>query len=340
MKRPLSFASAVLLSIVGASSTRAQQEDWNTRERRSLESVVYPQIATLPAFTQIKETLEKALAQDVSAALELRSLVGHANEYVAMAAARALGRFPGPAAAALLKQTLGTEQRPLVRGGALIGLARMRDPDVSGLATSALADPDFNVQSAGISALRELGDPANSRLLLIELDRDPTDALVLEALGSLGDLPGSTGVRDRLVAVAFKKSNEFETRMSAALALRTMGREDLVRPLFDYEAVQETYESLHLLERRINALAVQRGLTVKSAAGMDTLLRDVLASDTELDRQHGKDGWGRTMRGQLVGTGKLHVVSGGPDGEPDTSDDISLAEPSGAYVKRVFPDLF
>jgi hypothetical protein len=333
------LAVVALLPLVAGGTGRAQ-EDWDRRERESLEEVVYPQIAMLPDFGQIKATLEKALAQDPSAVPGLSALISHANGYVGMAAARALGRFPSPSSAALLKLTLATEPRGLVRGGALTGLARMRDPETANLAKAALDDANPTVVGAGVGALEELGDSSNSVTLLQFYDRNREETAVLEIAGVLGDPPGSTAVRDKLVSEAFNKDNEIEARMAAAFGLRAMGREDLARPLFDFKRTRQAYESLRVLEGAIRTLAAKRNQGIKGQTGLDALLHDVLATDADLARHHGKDEWGHSIRVRFVGEGQFEAISDGPDGLSGTPDDITLAEPLEVYTKRVFADLF
>lgn len=340
MKMHFRLVLVTLLPAATAGLAWAQEEDWNTRERESLEEVVYPQISAQPDFGSIKATFERALAGDGSSVPGLSALIGHANSYVAMAAARGLGRFPSPSAAALLKQTLSSGARGLVRGGALAGLARMRDPETGSLATAALDDTNPTVVGAAVGALEELGDSANSLALLQFYDRNPGETDVLRVAGILGDPPGSTAVRDKLVAEAFKKDNELETRMAAAFGLRAMSREDLARPLFDWDATRATYQSLRALERAIRTLAAQRHQAIKGQADVDVLWRDALGRDPDFARQQGRDGWGRAIHGRFVSDDEFHAISDGPDGASGTPDDISLAETIEAYRKRVFPDLF
>jgi hypothetical protein len=98
------------------------------------------------------------------------------------------------------------------------------------------------VVAAGVGALEELGNSSNSVTLLQFYDRNPEETVVLKIAGTLGDPPGSTAVRDKLVAEAFNKDNELEARMAAAFGLRAMGREDLARPLFDFDGTPCAYD--------------------------------------------------------------------------------------------------
>jgi HEAT repeat protein len=328
------------ITFAAAQAGTSQEQDWNSRERESLEEVVYPQISNPRDLTSVKASFEKALAGDASAVPELSTLVGHTDSYVAMAAARALGRFPSSSSGALLKDTLRSESRGLVRGGALVGLARMRDPEAGSLARAALDDTNPTVVGAAVGALEELGDSANSLPLLRLYDKHPEETEVLKVAGALGDPPGSTAVRDKLVAEAFKTSNELETRMAAAFGLRAMGREDLAQPLFDWDSTLVTYKSLRSLEHVLSSLATQRGLAIKSQAEAERLLQDALARDADFARLEGTDGWGHANRIQFVSDGQVRAVSNGPDGTSGTPDDITLTERIEAYKERVFPDLF
>jgi hypothetical protein len=216
----------------------------------------------------------------------------------------------------------------------------MRDSQAASLAIAALSDSNSTVVGAAVGSLEELGDSANSAALLAFFDRNPEEGEVLRTVGRLGDPPGSTAVRDRLVAEAFKKSNDIKIRMDAAFGLRAMDREDLARPLFDWDSTLRTYQSLDMLERRLRTLAATRNVVVSGQGDVDTLLRDVVAANHDFARRHGKDGWGRPMHVRFIREGRVRAISNGPDGQPDTSDDVSLAEPSEVYVKRIFSDLF
>ena len=230
------------LVLLAAALMATADEGWDTREARGVRQVIYPALEHLPDFLQIKETFEKGLLGDASAVPALAALVRHANEDVASTAAQMLGRFPSDTASATLKDSYATEARVMVRVNALAGLARMRDPAAASLALAALADGNEMIQGGGLGALQALGDSAHSQAILQYLDAHPAEATgdLLESLGKLGDPPGSTGVRDRLLTEANNKRNTFAYRYRAALGLQTMGLADLVKPLLDYSKAENT----------------------------------------------------------------------------------------------------
>jgi HEAT repeat protein len=326
------------IALISWAVVAVADEGWNEREARALRQQVYFAIEHLSDFAEIKATFEKGLSNDASAATALAALVSHANRDVASTAAQMLGRFPSPASSTALQNSYATDARILVRAGALAGLARMKDPATAALAIAALEGDDEAMQGAGIGALEALGDSSQSGAILHYYDRHPDeisgDRLV--ALGKLGDPPGSTLVRDRLVAEANNKTNPFRLRYSAALGLRAMGLAGLVQPILDISNARNTNSNLIVLKGAMERLALTRGVTVKSQAEVDALLRDVQVDDPR-DKQ---DFWKRPLRAKFVSQGVFHVVSDGPDMTPNTPDDLSTAERSDAYLDRVFPDQF
>jgi HEAT repeat protein len=327
-----------MIVLLAAALVVAADEGWDARETRGVRQVIYPAIEHLPDFVQIKETFEKGLAGDATAAPALVTLVKHTNEDVAGTAAEMLGRFPSEAASAALKESYSADPRSIVRAHALAGLARMKDGATASLAIAALSGDDEPLQGAGLGALELLGDNTNSGAILQYLDRHPEEVSgdLLESLGQLGDPPGSTAVRDKLLAEANKKTNRFGLRYSAALGLQAMGLADLVKPLLDYSKAENTNSDMIVLKGAMERLAASRGVTIKGQADVDTLLRD--ADVTE--KRYKTDLWKRPIRARFVSQGLFHVVSDGPDMTPDTSDDLSSGEAWTVYVRRVFPDLF
>jgi hypothetical protein len=324
------------LFLIAATLARAD-EGWDAQEARFLRDQLYLQIEHLPDFASIKQTFEKAIVGDASAASELATLVRHSNEDVAGAAAQALGRFPSEAASVALRNAYTNNGRFTVRVNALAGLARMRDPATANLALAALNDENVIIQGGGLGALEGLGDSAYSTAILQYMDRQSpgeADGDLLLAVGKLGDPPGSTAVRDRLVSEANKKTNPFDVRYGAARGLKEMGLANLVKPIFDIACARNTNDSLIVVKGAMVALAAKRGITVKGQGDVDTLLRDIQVG------RHKEDTWGRPLRAKFVSQGVFHVVSDGPDTTPDTTDDMSTAETLDAYLDRIFPDQF
>jgi HEAT repeat protein len=328
-------AIAGLAGLLIVLPVRADQ-DWDEREGRAVRSM-YPAIQHLPDFPQIKETFEKGLSGDASVSAVLATLLKHANQDVATTAAQMLGRFPSAAASAALQESYNTEERLLVRVNALAGLARMKDPATAPLAVAALGGNDEAMQGAGLGALEALGDSAYSAAILLFYERHPDEISAdgLEALGKLGDPPGSTSVRDKLVGVANNKGSNFALRYGAALGVSAMGMGNLVKPILDIEKTRDSQSNLILVRRAMARLAGKKGVTVNSQSVVDALLRDV-----EVRQRDKQDLWKRPLRAKFVSQNLFHVVSDGPDMTPDTQDDISTAEDLNAYLDRVFPDQF
>jgi hypothetical protein len=333
MKTKIAVAMVLLWSALPASS----DEGWNEREARVVRRQVYLAIEHLPDFAQIKTTLEKGLSNDASAATTLAALVSHANEDVASTAAQMLGRFPSPATSMALQNSYSTDRRFLVRAAALAGLARMKDPVAATLARAALQGDDEAMQGAALGALESLGDPAHSSAILDYYARHPgqVSADALQSLGELGDPLGSTAVRDRLLAEANNKDRNWDFRYSAALGLRAMGHEALVKPILDIAKARNTNTRLIVVKGEMEELATKRGLTVKGQLDVDMLLRDA-----DIGTRYRQDLWDRPLRAQFVSQGVFHVVSDGPDMTPNTADDLSTAEPHDTYIDRVFADQF
>jgi hypothetical protein len=191
---------------------------------------------------------------------------------------------------------------------------------------------------AGIGALELLDDSANSGALLGFLDQhsDSLDPDWLTIIGRLGDPPGSTAVRDRLLAEAANKRRHFDIRVGAARGLESMGLGGLepANRILDLERADATAQSLIVVEGEVSDLAAKRAVTIKSQAAVEALLRDADLGS------HRVDGWGRPLRVRFVSDGIFDVVSDGPDRVPGTTDDISLSEPFAMYRRRVFGDLF
>lgn len=324
------FAVAVMVLAIA-------DDGWDAREARAVREGVYLQIESLPDFAQIKDTFEKGLSGDASAAPGLVALLKHVNEDVASTAAQMIGRFPSTTAAQALKDSYATETRLFVKAAALAGLARMKDADGIALARAALQGDDPAMQGAGLGALEALGDPAQGPAILDYYNRHPEEVTGdgLESLGALGDPPGSTAVRDRLLAEANNKRNNFDFRYSAALGLEKMGQAQLIKPILDISNARNTNDNLIVLKGAIERLAATRGVTIKSQVDVDALLRDA-----DVRPRTRQDLWKRPLRAKFVSTGVFHVISDGPDMAPDTADDMSTAEPYDAYISRVFPDQF
>ena len=328
---------AVSIALLSVAFVAVADEGWNEREARAVREDVCPAIEHLPDFTQIKATFEKGLSNDASAATALAALIGHANEDVASTAAQMLGRFPSPASSLALQNSYSADPRFLVRAAALAGLARMKDPAAATLSRAALQGNDEAMQGAALGALEGLGDPAHSSAILDYYTRHPgqVSADGLKSLGELGDPPGSTAVRDRLMAEANNKSKTLDFRYQAALGLRAMGQEGLVKPIMDYVKAEVTNNRLITVKGLMEDLAATRGLTVKSQVDVDVLLHDIAVRGR--DRV---DEWDRPLRAKYVSPDVFHIVSDGPDMTPNTADDLSTAEALDRYLDRVFPDMF
>lgn len=321
--------------LLGATPLLGADEEWDAREARGVRRI-YPAMESLPDFAQIKATLEKGLTGDSTAAAGLAALVKHANDDVASIAAQMLGRFPSATAASALKESYASDQRLLVRAGALAGLARMKDPATGPLALAALSHTDEAQRGMGLGALEALGDSRYAPAILQYLDQHRADASadLFESLGQMGDPPGSTVVRDRLLAEANNKRNRFNTRHSAALGLKKMGLVQLAKPILDIADARNTNDTLIVVKRRMGRLAAERNMTVKGQGDVDTLLRDIKLFEPKQDE------WRQVLRARFQSQGVFHVISDGPDLTPDTEDDLSTAEPLDAYLDRVFPDQF
>jgi hypothetical protein len=311
-------------------------QDWEQEEARAVRAG-YPAIQHLPDFPRIKEAFEKGLLGDPSVSPVLAALVKHASEDVASTAAQMLGRFPSAAASTALKDAYKTGERALVRANALAGLARMRDPATAPLSIAALEGDDDAMQGAALAALELLGDNAYSRVILEFYERHPGHISPdgLKSLGELGDPPGSTAVRDKLLAEANNKRRKFAFRYGAALGLETMGLADLVKPILDIQRARDTNSNLIVVKHAMERLAAENSVAVNAQSTVDALLRDV-----DVSEQEKRDLWGRPLHAKLVSRGVFHVVSDGPDMTRETRDDLSTGEDLDAYLGRVFPDQF
>jgi hypothetical protein len=339
MGRKTLLWASVLSCQAGLSGFALAQTQWDELDARVAEVTrerTYQTIAGLEDFEQIHDTLEGALSGDPSVVPDLMNLVAHENELVAMTAAQLLGRFPGEPSASLLKETHASDRRMLVRAQALTGLLRMGDSAAPDLVLAALSSDEPGMQGVAIGGLQMLDDSQYSPALLSFLDRQDERAISpewLEILGSLGDEPGSTAVRDRLLSVASNKDQQFDVRLGAARGLERMGLGEIspVGELLDIALANATSQSLPLVKSRMRRLASEQGVVVNGQTTVEALLRDV-----ELG-PHRTDGWGQPFRGRFVAAGVFDVVSDGPDKTRDTADDLSTAEPFAAYVERVFP---
>jgi hypothetical protein len=210
----------------------------------------------------------------------------------------------------------------------------MRDPEAGALAARALSDPAPQVQVAGAATLSSLGDGRYGAALVAYYDTHEGERVILEWLGCVGDAPGSTLVRDRLLAEANNRALDFSKRVLAAHALEEMGHADLVRRLLDREKGDQTHQSLGVVQFELRELAASRGITLRSQAGVDGLLRDA-----ELGR-HRKDMWDRAIRVKFIREGEIRTSSDGPDGIAGNDDDLTSAESYGAWAHRLFPEQF
>ncbi|HKC11250.1 MAG TPA: HEAT repeat domain-containing protein [Vicinamibacteria bacterium] len=329
---------ALVVALFGVWPAVADQA-WDDREAQAVRNKVYLRIASLPDFSQIKQTLELALNNDPSSVPVLLALIGHPNETVAGTAAQALGRFTSSTVSSALQAAFQSDSRSLVRSGALMGLARMKDTATVTLAKSALSDADLIVQGAGVNAIYALGDPANGPTILSFLDQHPGDYSggdLLEDLARLGNPPGSTVVSDRLLAEANNKMNPFDYRYSAAFGLKTMGLAAQVQGILDRQTASDTYNRMVGLKSAMTALAASKSMSVSNQADVDALVAGATANYSRLKQ----DLWGNAVRVVFVSSGVFQVVSNGPDQLPNTADDQSTAETWPSYDARMFKSLF
>jgi hypothetical protein len=319
-------------------ATAGMVEEWDQDQTRAVRDLTYPLVARLPDGATLRATLDGALSGDPSVVPDLITLMGHSNDDVAVSAAKLLGRFLDPRASVALKRVLAEDPRPLMRSIALASLGRMRDPGAATLALAALSSADDYMKGAGGTALGLIGDNTNTPAILDYLDsmasRGILDTGAFDILAELGDPPGSTAARDRLLAEANKKTNDFDDRLQAALALKKMGLAQLVIRLLDRSDALDTRNSITTLKGAITAFAAGRGIQLRDQASLDGVLARI---DEPSIRS---DSWGRLLRARFVSIGIFDVVCDGPDRTPNTADDMSTAEPFPAYDKRVFADLF
>jgi hypothetical protein len=310
----------------------------DTIENRFLRGDLYSLLPGLPDGATIKQTFEQAMSGDASAVPSLISLLHHPTPQVAQWAASILGRFGSPQVSQALKAVAG-DSRNLVRAGVIRGLFRMQDPAAAEFAKSGLQDTNYTVQIASLAALEGLGDSANSATLLLYIDF-PKKAVglsaIFETLAVLGDVPGSTAVVDRLVVEENNKTNDWEDRTAAALALVQLGRADLGPPVLDRIYADEAHGLVQVARHKVQKLAASQGVQVTGQGQVDSLLA---AIDVD-GKKPVIDPWGQPIRGVFVSAGVFNIVSNGPDRTPGTADDISTAESWSAYDARMFASLF
>jgi hypothetical protein len=313
-------------------------EEWDRDQARGLRDTVYPLLARMPDGAAIRAIFDRALFGDASAVPELIAFVANENDEVSRSALKLLGRFADPRAAATLKQTLAQDPRVRMRAIALASLGRMRDAEAATLAIAALTDADDYMKAAGGTALGLIGDSKNAPAVLSYLDsmaaRGVLDTGAFDVLAELGDAPGSTAVRDRLLAEANTKTNDFADRLDAAVALKKMGLEHLVVRILDRQKAQVTNNKLIVLRGLVDELAIKRGIALGDQSRLNAVLGQVD------DQKYRSDSWGRPLTAKFVSVGIFNVISDGPDQTPGTVDDMSTAETFRDYEKRVFADLF
>ncbi len=315
------------------------RETWDKDQDREVRESVIPILARRDGGAALRATFEKALEGDPSAVPELIALLDDSDTDVALPAAKQLGRYPGDAAAAALKQRLADDPRAEMRAVAMMVLGRMGDPDAGPLASAAVAGPDPLMKGAGGVALGLLRDNAYVGVVLEYLDGlsaagEPPDEEAFEVLASMGDPPGSTVVTDRLLAEATNRQRAIEVRFAAAFALERMGRAALVQPLLDLDNADSTWQNMLSFRAVIQRCAASKGVALEGQAALDSVLGQAGTVSVR------DDFWGHPLRARLASPGTYHVFSDGPDGAPDTADDISTEESFDVYERRVFGDLF
>ncbi len=158
----------------------------------------------------------------------------------------------------------------------------------------------------------------------------------------LGDSPGSTEVRDRLVARAFDKEAPLTDRFDAAENVAEMGLSQLVAPLLERKKVHETHADMLLI--RLGAENDESELLGKGRSPSREEV-EALAHAALKAARNSSDAWGRPLRVQVYAKDPkylpwgVHVLSDGPDGRPGTEDDLSTAEPTWVYDRRRYPTL-
>jgi uncharacterized protein len=151
----------------------------------------------------------------------------------------------------------------------------------------------------------------------------------------LADDPGSTEIRDRLLAAASDKTKKWDARYDAALGLERMGQGHLVKSVLDFQKAEDTNSRFIVVKSKMERLARTRGSAVERQTDAELLLREI-----DLGARYKTDAWGRPLRARVLAQGELQVLSDGPDKAPGTADDLFSDEPYEAFVERVFPDLF
>jgi len=310
------------------------RERWDSGEADILRTTILPELTGLADYSHVEEVFELAMSGDEAASAPLMDLVGHTDEDVAASAASALGRFPSAEAAVRLKSAFNEDSRSWVRMGALYGLLRMNDAETGALAVQALSQPNLQLQAAAVSVLVRLRDSQYGPALFSFYESHRDERHLLESVGCLGDPPGSTVVRDGLLAEANNKSYDFAVRLAAADGLEEMGYGDLVKGLLDRDKGNPSYQSLEVVEFAVVELAASRNVVIKGQAEADILLGD---ADLGRDRL---DMWHHPIRVHFVEEGVVRATSDGPDGLPNTEDDLSTDESYRAWAYRVFPDQY
>lgn len=336
------FTLAALVLVATGASTHGGRGTFVVMTDAEVEarvrSELFPHLAEIPDGAGIRASFERAFRADATGAQELLALTVHQDEDVALWASQVIGRYATPQVASALGNVFRTDTRLLVRTGALAGLRRSGDSSAAALSIQALGDPDGEMQMLGIIMLQALGDPAQSPALLAYLDspdRKPPVVEVLEALGTLGDPPGSTAVRDRLSSEANNKRNDWETRLEAAKGLKRMGQSQLAQLVLDRADSDETYEWAVRYLAATRKAALSLGTSIKSQAALDALLPLV-----PVPAVNKVDAWGQPLHAVFLREGVFNVVSGGPDQTAGTPDDITTGEPFAAYDARMFSSLF
>jgi hypothetical protein len=163
----------------------------------------------------------------------------------------------------------------------------------------------------------------------------------------LGDAPGSTRIRDRWIAKAYDKAAALNDRLKAAETVARMGFPNMVSPMLERQKVDETLDAMRGVQRDAEFEETQRidsgsdpSGPVPSRSDVETLARDALRA-----ARTPNDAWARPLRFRLSpGDSKylpwrVEVLSDGPDQITGTQDDLSTAEPYGAYDKRRYAAL-
>lgn len=163
----------------------------------------------------------------------------------------------------------------------------------------------------------------------------------------LGDAPGSTRIRDRWIAKAYDKAAALNDRLEAADTVARMGFPDMVSPMLERKKVHQTLDALSDIQRAAEFEETRRigpgsapSRPVPSRSDVEALVRDALRA-----ARTPNDAWARPLRFRLSPDDskylpwKVEVLSDGPDQITGTEDDLSSAEPYGAYDERRYAAL-